>query len=85
MKVTRNYAWNETGVLIVLETVRIVRLTNCGRVTLYGTHYLVDIVSANGLSPVSRHAITWTNTDLSMIGPIGTSFSENRIKIQTLF
>ena len=41
------------------------------------------ITSGNGLSPVRRQAITWTNVDLLSIGPLGTSFSENWITILT--
>ena len=32
--------------------------------------------SGNGLSPVRRQAITWTNTGLLSIGPMRTNFSE---------
>ena len=41
-----------------------------------------SIGSGNGLSPVRRQAITWTNTDLLSIAPLGTNFNEIRIKIQ---
>ena len=40
------------------------------------------IGSSNGLSPDRRQAITWTNADLLIIGPLGTNFSEIGIKIQ---
>ena len=40
----------------------------------------VNIGSGNGLSPCWRQAIPWTNDDLLSIGPIGTYFSEIRIK-----
>ena len=36
----------------------------------------IIIGSGNGLSPVRRHAITWTNADLLSTGLLGTSFSE---------
>ena len=42
----------------------------------------VNIGSGNGLSPVRRQAITWTNVDFLSIGPLGTNFSEIWIKIQ---
>ena len=42
------------------------------------------IVSDNGLSPVWCQAISWTNTDLLSIGPLGTNFGEISIKINTL-
>ena len=35
----------------------------------------------NGLSPVLRQNITWTNADLLSIGLWGTNFSEIQIKI----
>ena len=41
----------------------------------------VSIGSGNGLSPVRRHAITWTNAGLMSIRPLGTIFSEIQIKI----
>ena len=41
----------------------------------------VSIVSGNGLSPVRRQAITWTNAGLLSIGLIGINFSEIRIGI----
>ena len=34
----------------------------------------------NGLAPVRRQAITWTNAGLLSIRPLGTNFSEIRIK-----
>ena len=47
------------------------------------TAYQNDIIgSDNGLSPVRRQAIIWTNAGSLIIGPLGTSFSEiwNKIK-----
>ena len=35
----------------------------------------------NGLSPVWRQAITWTNAVFLLLGSLGSNFSENRIKI----
>ena len=32
--------------------------------------------SDNGLSPGRRQAIIWTNAGISLIGPLGTNFSE---------
>ena len=42
----------------------------------------VSIGSGNGLLPVRRQAITWTNAGLLSIGPLETNFSEIRIEIQ---
>ena len=42
----------------------------------------VRIGSGNGLSPVWRQAITWTNAALLSIGSLGTNFSEILIKTQ---
>ena len=36
------------------------------------------------MPPVRRHAITWTNADLLLIGPFGTKFCEIWIEIQNL-
>ena len=41
------------------------------------------IVSDNGLSPGWRQAIIWTNAGISLIGPLGTNFSEIAIEILT--
>ena len=40
----------------------------------------MNIGSDNGLTPIQRQAITWTNTDLLRIGPSGTNFGESWIK-----
>ena len=37
---------------------------------------LATIASDNGLSPVQRQAIIWTNAGKLSIGPLGTNFSE---------
>ena len=42
----------------------------------------ISIGSGNGLSPIRRQAITWTNAHLLPIGPLGTNFNEIQIKIQ---
>ena len=39
--------------------------------------------SDNGLSPVRRQAIIWTNAGILLIGPLGTNFGEILIVIQT--
>ena len=44
---------------------------------------LTIIGSDNGLSPVRRQAIIWTNAGILLIGPLGTNFSEIVIGIQT--
>ena len=43
----------------------------------------VIIGSDNGLSPVRRQAIIWTNTGILLIGPLGTNFSEILSEIHT--
>ena len=51
------------------------------------THICVSdptsIGSDNDLSPGRRQAIIWTNAGIFLIGPLGTSFSEIVIKMQT--
>ena len=42
----------------------------------------VSIDSDNGLWPVQRQAIIWTNAGLLSIGPIGINFNEIWIKIE---
>ena len=44
----------------------------------------VIIGPGNGLSPVRHQAITWTNAGLLSIRPLGTNFSEIRIKTQKI-
>ena len=46
------------------------------------THICV-VGSDNGLSPVRRQAIIWTNARILLIGPLGTNFSEIVIEIGT--
>ena len=41
----------------------------------------INIGSDNGLSPIRRQAIIWSNAGLLSIGPLGTNFSEILIKM----
>ena len=50
--------------------------THWGRVTHICVSILNTIGSDNGLSPVRRQAIIWTNADILLIGPLGASFNE---------
>ena len=43
----------------------------------------VIIGSDNGLLPVRRQAIIWTNAGILLIGPLGTNFRDILIEIQT--
>ena len=52
--------------------------------SIYASAIWASFGSANGLSPVRRQAITWTNADLLSIGPLGTNFSEIEFKIQNV-
>ena len=61
----------------------VVVLTHWGRVTHICVADLATIGSDNGLSPVRRQAIIWTNAGILLIGPLGTNFSETLIIIQT--
>ena len=58
-------------------------LTHWGRVTHICVGKLTIIDSDNGLSPVWRQAIIWTNAGILLIGPLGTKFSEILIAIHT--
>ena len=58
-------------------------LTHQSRVTHICVGKLTIISSDNGLSPARRQAIIWTNAGISLIGPLGTNFSENLVGIQT--
>ena len=59
-------------------------LTHWGRVTHICVTELTTIGSDNGLSPDRRQTIIWTNGGLSLIGPLGTNFSEILAEIITL-
>ena len=58
-------------------------LTHWGRVTHICVDDVTIIGSGNGLSPVRRQAIIWTNAGILLIGPLGTNSSEISIGIQT--
>ena len=58
-------------------------LTHWGRMTHICVGKLTIIGSDNGLSPERRQAIIWTNAEILLIGPLGTTFSEILIEIQT--
>ena len=60
-----------------------ISLTHWGRVTHICVSKLTIIGSDNGLSPDRHQAIIWTNDGVSLIGPLGTNFSEIVIKIHT--
>ena len=59
-------------------------LTHWGLVTHICVGNLTIIGSDNDLSPGRRQAIIWTNAGISLIGPLGTNFSEILIGIQKL-
>ena len=57
-------------------------LTHCSHVTHICISKLTIIGWDNGLSPGQLLAIIWTYAWILSIGPLGTNFSENLIKIQ---
>ena len=61
----------------------IAKLTHWGRVTHIFVGNLMIIGSDNGLSPVRRQAIIWTNAETLSIRPLGTNFSEILAEIIT--
>ena len=69
---------------IVTDTIAILSavLTHWGRVTHICLGNLTTIGSDNSLSPGLRQAIICTNAGISLIGPLGTNFSEILIGIQ---
>ena len=50
---------------------------------IYASGDSVIIGADNGLSPMRRQAIIWTNAGILLIGPLGTNFSEILIDIHT--
>ena len=59
-------------------------LTHWGRVTHICDSELTIIGSDNGFSPGRRQVIIWTNTGISLIGALGTTFSEILFEINIL-
>ena len=57
-------------------------LTHWGRVTHICVDKLTIVGSENGLAPIRRQAIIWTNAGLLSIGHLLTNFSEILIKLQ---
>ena len=47
---------------------------------IYASVNWANIASGNGLPPVRRQTITWTNADLLPIVPLGKNSSEIRVK-----
>ena len=58
-------------------------LTHWGRVTQTCVSKFTIIGSDNGLSPIRRQAIIWTNDGILLIRTLGTNFSEILIQIHT--
>ena len=63
----------------------ILPLTHRGRVTHICVNKLAFIGSDNGLLPVWRQAIIWTNDGILLIGLLVTQFSEILSKILAKF
>ena len=51
-------------------------LTHLPLCHIYASVKWVSIGSDNGLSPVRRQAIFWTNAGILLIGPLGINLSE---------
>ena len=81
----RNHWMEESIYLLPTSTVSAAHVvpisSSC---SIYGSLNWVSIGLDNGLSPVWRQAITWTNVHLLSIGPLGTNCSEILIKIQNI-
>ena len=60
-----------------------ITLTHWVRMTHICVGNLTIIGSDSGLSPDRRQATTWTIDRISLMGPLGTNFSEMLIKIHT--
>ena len=74
-----------SGICIMSHNILVILrpFTHWGRVTHICVDNLTIIGSDNGLTPVRRQAITWTNVGILLIGPLGTNFSEMLIEIHT--
>ena len=62
---------------------RLFRLTHWGWVTQICVSKFIIIGSDNGLSPIRRQTIIWTNAGILLIRTLGTNFSEILIQINT--
>ena len=58
-------------------------LTHWGRVTHICVSKLNIIGPDNGLAPIRRLAIIWTNAGILLIGPLGINFSKILIEVHT--
>ena len=67
-----------------LRGTRMAIITHWGRVTYICISTLTIIGSDNGLAPGRRQAIIWTNAEILLIEPPGTSFSGILIEIHTI-
>ena len=65
------------------EPITAILLTHWSRVTHICVSKLTSIGSDNGLSPVRRQAIIWTNAGILLIRTLGTNFSEILCEIHT--
>ena len=63
------------------DVVKLVLLTHWGWVMHICVSKLTNTGSENGLSPVRRHNIIWTNAGILLIGTLETNFSEILIEI----
>ena len=79
---TNTFQWNSVQNWNIFKFKNSI-LTHWGRVTNICVGKLTIIGSDNGLSPGRRQAIIWTNAGISLIGPLGTNFSEILIEILT--
>ena len=77
------YHIDECIVVSVFCLWRVLILTHWGRVTHICVSKLTIIGSDNGLSPGRCQAINWTNAGILLIGPLGASFSESLVGIDT--
>ena len=72
---------NNSRIMLILNT-NALQLTHWGRVMHICIGILTIIGSDNDLSPSRLQVIIWTNARILSIGPVGTNFSENLIKVQ---
>ena len=80
---TLNHKGDHTDCLAIMRGNVGCHLTHWGWETHICISKLTDIGFNNGLLPDRRQAIIGTNAGILLIGPLGTNFSENLIRIQT--
>ena len=78
-----NRVWLHRVHIYDISTYWSLELTHWGRVTHICASQVTIVGSDNGLSPDRRQAIIWTNAEILLIEPLGTTLSDILIEVDT--